>query len=78
MTRPIPLDPSAPLRSLRLASGLTQAALAEARGVRQPSQAEAEGLGPRVRLATLLAAAEAAGLEILLAARKIAPPKKDP
>jgi len=64
MARTTALDLDAPLRSLREVAGLTLSQLAEARGVRPPSEHEAEGLGSAIKLATLLHAAEAAGLTV--------------
>ncbi len=58
------LDLAAPLRSLRVAAGLTLSEMAEARGVAVPSEHQAEGQGDVIKLATLLAAAEAAGLDV--------------
>jgi hypothetical protein len=67
------LDPAAPLASLRDLAGLDLTRAAEARGVKPPSEHEAERGGSQIRLSTLLAAADAWGLEIEIVARR----KKD-
>lgn len=65
------IDLARPLASLREAAGMTSAELARRRGVRPPSQSEAESLGSKIRFETLLGAAQAAGgeLEIIFRVR---------
>lgn len=67
---PITIDPAAPMRSLREAAGLSQRAFAEARGVAQPTQSNAETAGDAVSLRVLREAAKAAGLEIEIRVRR--------
>ena len=68
------LDPTRPMASLRALSRLTMTEAAAARGIALPSQHKAEHGGARVRLETLLAAAEALGFTLEIVAR----PKKKP
>ena len=68
------LDPAAPMASLRALSRLTMTAAAEARRVAVPTQHKAEHGGARVRLDTLLAAADALGFTLEIFAR----PKRTP
>lgn len=58
------LDLDRPLASLREAAGLTSTELAKLRGVKLGSHSEAEGIGRRINLATLLDAAKVAGLRV--------------
>ena len=68
------LDPTAPMASLRALSRLTMTEAAEARRVAVPTQHKAEHGGARVRLDTLLAAADALGFTLEIFAR----PKRTP
>jgi transcriptional regulator with XRE-family HTH domain len=60
------------LRSARAARGLTQRQLADQAGLHQAQVARAES-GADLRLSTLLELAHAAGLELFLAPRAVAP-----
>jgi transcriptional regulator with XRE-family HTH domain len=63
------LDPAAPMRSLREAAGLTQEAMAAARGVAQPNVSRAEASGDGVRLRDLAEVAAAVGLALEIRVR---------
>ncbi len=69
MTRPMTLDPAAPMRSLREAAGITIAEMARRRGVAAPSIHDSERDADRVRVSSLLSAAEACGLEVEIRVR---------
>ena len=70
MSRPIPLDPAAPVASLLAAAGVTPAELARRRGVTQPTVSDSISAGPRVSVAILLATAEACGMDLEIRVRR--------
>lgn len=62
----IPLDPNAPMASLREAAGLSKAEMARVRRVRPPTVNYSEDAGGGVRVETLVKAAAALGFELRL------------
>lgn len=72
--KPVLLDMSKPMLSLRDASGLTLAEFSRAREVKHSSQLETERSGQGVRLSTLIDAANSIGCDVEITVR----PKKVP
>jgi len=68
------LQAGAALRRRRKAAGLSQSELAERIGVRQATISKLESGGADVRISTLMEAAAALGLELVLAPRNEAGP----
>jgi transcriptional regulator with XRE-family HTH domain len=60
------IDLSRPARSIRLAAGATQAALASRRGISQPAVAGVEAAGSATSVQTLANVADALGMTLLL------------
>lgn len=84
MTHAHPLDPAAPIRSLRTLAGiggvpLSPTGLATARGVKAPSVHDAERAGAAISIATLRAYVETLGgtleIRVTLPVRQIDAPQ---
>lgn len=71
MTRPIPLDPAAPVRSLRKLAGLSGVGCAEAAGMSKQALSNVEARGGAIRLATLGEIAASLGYEVEIRVSRI-------
>lgn len=66
-----PLDPSAPVRSIRELASLTQAELARRLGTSPAYVSKIERMGPRVRWPLIGRVADACGVEVELRGRRL-------